>query len=232
MPRRIDLPTGAVTPRFSLAAMGDSLTVNHTLGDGTEDFWPERLAVGLRALGVPIRARNYGRSGNTTTDMLARISVMTQIDTPRLAGIWGGVNDPGNSITGSTTQSNIETMGATLLNAGVDYLIIGNTQYLNFSSSGDTLDTPYASYATLRPYQQAAATALQSSYPGQVAFCDLYAHMRKLIVDGDYTQGDHLWHVADSNQHLNAAGEQIVADAVLATIQAQDGWVTALGGTA
>lgn len=232
MPRRIQLPTGDVVPRLTVAAIGDSLTYNHTLGVPMELFHPERVAVGLRALGAPVRSRNFGRSGDTTTQMLARISALTAIDTPKLAIIWGGVNDPGNSIVGSTTQSNITAMGTTLLNAGVEYLVVLNTQYLNYSSGGDSTGSPYSTYATLRPYQEAATDALETSYPGQVAFCDLYAYMRALIVAGTYTQGDHLWHVADSNQHLNAVGEQIVADAVLATIEAQTGWVADLGGTA
>lgn len=230
MPRPIQITPNRSPRRQALAAIGDSLTQNASLNVRPNEFWPERLAVALRELGCPIIGRNFGISGNTTTQMLARIGVMTQFETPNLAIIWGGVNDPGSEIVGATTQDNIEAMGETLLDAGVPYLVIGNTQYLNYSSGGDTLETPSATYATLRTYQLAAANALIAAHPDQVAYCDIYGHMRQLIVDGDYTQGDHLWHVEATNQHLNAIGEQIVADVMLATIQAQDGWVTALGG--
>lgn len=229
MPRRMQ-PTYTAAPRHTISVVGDSLTHNITLGVRPDQFWPERVAVALRGDGTPARARNLGRSGNTTTQMLARIATVTAIDIPKLAIIWGGVNDPGNAIGGATTQSNIEAMGEALLDAGVSYLVVGNTQYLNYSSGGDELADPANTYETLRTFQLAAADALETSYPGRVAYCDIYAYMRQLIVDGTYTQGDHLWHVADSNQHLNAVGEQIVADAMLATIQAQPGWVAALGG--
>ena len=112
--------------------------------------------------------------------------------------------------------------------AGTTYAIVVSTQFVNWSAGGDTLNTPGATYATLRTFQQAAATAKATTYPGRVAYCDLYTYMRNLIVAGTYAEGDHLWHTADMNQHLNVAGEAIVADAVLATIQAQTGWLAAL----
>lgn len=229
MPRKIQA-TYTKAPASSLAAIGDSLTHNFSLDVRPDQFWPQRLTALLGGEDVAIRARNFGRSGNTTTQMLARLSRMTQFDVPRLAIIWGGVNDPGNGIVGATTQANIETMGETLLDAGVDYLIVGNTQYLNYTSGGDSLETPFATYATLRPFQAAAATALAASYPGRVALCDIYTYMRNLIVAGTETANSASWHVAGTDQHLNVHGEQIVADAMLDAIVSQDGWITGLGG--
>lgn len=218
----------AVAPYKTLAAIGDSLTFNWTLAVRPELFHPERLAVALRALDVPIKARNFGLSGNTTAQMATRLPALTEHDIPVLAVVWGGVNDPGNGIVGATTQANIEGMIDDLIAAGVSYVVVVNTQFLNYSTGGDTLVSPYTTYATLRPFQAAAVTSRAALYPGQVALCDLYTAMRNLIVAGTYAAGDFGWHVADANQHLNAAGEQIVADAVLATIQAQSGWVAAL----
>ena len=55
-------------------------------------------------------------------------------------------------------------------------------------------------------------------------YVDFYDWMRDLIVAGTYTQGDDTaWHVAVSNAHLNNTGEQILADAIYAAMQAQ-GW--------
>lgn len=233
MPRRIQPSYTKAAARQSLAAMGDSLTHNVTLGVPPERFWPERLAAGLRALGVPIQARNFGRSGNTTANsgvnMQVRFGRMTAYGAPVLGVIWGGVNDPGSGIAGATTQANLQAMAETLFTAGVRYVLIGNTQYQNYSVGGDTVSTPAATYATLRPFQQAAANALIAAHPGKVAYVDIYGFMRQKIVDGIVTQGDWAaWHVADANQHLNPTGEQYVADAMLATIQAQSGWLVAL----
>lgn len=232
MPRLIQVSANKARNRQAVSAIGDSLTLNYSLAVRPDQHWPERLAVALRDLGCPIQGRNFGISGNTTTQMLARIGVLTQYEIPKLAIIFGGVNDPGNAISGATTQSNIESMGETLFDAGVEYVLVVSTQYLNYSSGGDTLATPYATYATLRTYQDAAADTLIAAHPSKAAYVDLYTYMRNLIVAGTYAEGDHLWHVAATNQHLNAIGEQIVADAVLATMQAQTGWVADLGGTA
>lgn len=228
MPRRILAQAPLGEPRKTLAAMGDSLTHNVTLGVRPDQFWPERLAVKLREEGVSVRARNFGKSGNTSTQMLARFGHMTRYDVPLIAGIWAGANDPGNSIAGATTQANIEQMARTLLDAGTQYIVIGNTQYLNYTTGGDTTTTQTSTYATLKGFQKAAADALKAAYPGRVAYCDTYEHMRQLIVSGVDTQGSASWHVAGTNQHLNAYGEQIVADAMRATIQAQPGWLDAL----
>lgn len=227
MPRP-QLANPAVGHRYTLAAMGDSLTHNPTLGVPAYALWPQVLAGRLTTLRARVRARNFAKNGNTSTQMVARMPEMTAIDIPTLAIIMAGVNDPGASITGATTQANIESMVNTEMTAGTQYAVIVSTQYLNYSTGGDTLSTPYATYATLRTFQQAAATARAAAYPGRVAYCDLYAYMRNLIVNGTETQGSFSWHVADANQHLNVLGNQYVAAAVLATIQAQPGWLAAL----
>lgn len=213
----------------TLAAMGDSLTFNDVYwGCAPHQMWPEVLAAQLRTLACPIRGRNFGASGNTTTQMLARASQLTLYEVPDLAIVFGGVNDPGASIAGATTQANIEAMVSGVIAAGCSHVVVVNTQYLNFTTGGDALATPYASYAALRPYQQAAATSQAAAHPGVVAFCDLYASMRALIVSGAETQGSNSWHAVANNQHLNAVGQSYVAAAILATIQAQSGWLKAL----
>jgi lysophospholipase L1-like esterase len=219
---------------LTLAAMGDSLTHNIALRVLPSSMWPERLAVGLRALGCPIKARNFGRSGNTSTQMIARMPVMTQHDVPILGIIMAGVNDPGSGINQATTQANIEAMVNTLMAAGTQYVVVVSTQYLNWASGGDTTGTAEFSgsgYGAVRTAERDAAVAREAVYPDRVVYCSLFNYMKALIVSGAVTQGaDTYWHTSVGNQHLNAVGEQIVADAVLATIQAQSGWITALGG--
>jgi len=227
MPRLIQ-PTYTPGPRHPLAAIGDSLTHNSTLGVLPHAFWPEVLSERLRGLGAGVIARNFGRSGNTSQDMIARFGHMTRYDVPKVGIIWAGANDPGNAIVGATTQANIQSMAETLFSAGTRFVIIGNTQYLNWSTGGDTVSAQSTTYATLKGFQQAAAAALATAHPGQAAYCDTYAAMRQKIVAGVETQGSNSWHTSANNQHLNALGERYVAEAMLATIQAQPGWLDAL----
>lgn len=215
-------------PRHSIAVTGDSLTENQTLYVPQHLMWPAVLQTSLRSAGARARLRNFARNGNTTTNMLTRVADYSYFDVPKMMIIMGGVNDPGAAIAGATTQANIEAMIAALFALGTRYAVVVSTQYLNWSSGGDTVSTPYSTYATLRPFQQAAVTAKAITYPGRVAYCDLYTFMRALIVSGTETQGSFSWHVADSNQHLNVLGEAYVAAAVLATITAQTGWLAAL----
>lgn len=222
-------PTAIVPgPRHSIAVAGDSITENQTLLVPQHLMWPAVLQTLLRAQGARVRSRNFARNGRTTTQMLAAKANLTYFDVPEVFICFGGVNDPGAPIVGAVTQSNIEAMIQHCFDAGTDYAVVVNTQYLNWTTGGDTVATPGATYATLRTFQLAAVTAKAITYPGRVAYCDLYTYMRALIVAGTYTQGDFLWHVADANQHLNAVGQRIVADSVLATITAQSGWIDAL----
>jgi lysophospholipase L1-like esterase len=171
----------------------------------------------LRAIDCKVVTRNFGKSGDTTTQMIARFGAMTQFSIPDIGIIFGGVNDPGNSISQATTQANIQNMIQTLKANGVAKILVVSAQYQNFSSGGDTLATPYAAYVPVRQAQQAAASA------ENVVFVDLYNFLRNRIVNGLDTQGSFSWHYADGNQHFNAYGEDLVAQCILASIQAQ-GW--------
>jgi lysophospholipase L1-like esterase len=285
-----------------LVAIGDSLTLNFVYGHLTPPtvYYPTRLAVALQALSVPIMGANYGISGQTSTQMLSRVSGLYQFGTPDLAVIWAGHNDRTAlaitsitsasttatvtttaahylatgmqvtiagatqteyngtytvTVTGATTftytfagsattpatgtktytipyaqtTANIKAMAEAVLADGCERVVICSTHYLNYGSGGDSTATP-ASGARLDLWnaQSTAYTDEAALHSGEVAFCDLYAYFYALLGAGTYVQGDHLWHQADSDVHLNAAGEQIVADALLATIQAQSGWLTAL----
>lgn len=204
--------------KHTISCMGDSLTHNYTLGVPLSSLYPAQLQEKLRDLGSKVSVRNFGRSGNTTTQMISRFDAMTQFSVPDIGIIFGGVNDPGNAISQATTQANIETMITTLKSAGVSKIMVVSAQYLNFSAGGDTLSTPYANYVPVRQAQQDAANA----HPG-VIFVDLYTYMRDRIVNAQDTQGSFSWHVADGDQHFNSYGCGIVADCVLQSVQAQ-GW--------
>ena len=102
-------------------------------------------------------------------------------------------------------------------NAGCKRVMIVGMHYFNFTTGADTTTVELARNATLRVKQQAAAAATGAVY------VDLYAWMAALITAGTYAQGDNGWHLSVNDQHLNLAGQTILADAIEAAIIAQ-GW--------
>jgi lysophospholipase L1-like esterase len=261
-----------------LLGVGDSHTYNVSYGQNKRNFYPALLDTLLRP-GQLLAPLNYGSSGNSTANIIARLTTVVEAGAGEIAVIYAGTNDlnaattvqaapapsstvftvgagkgvyfgVGGQITvngeaaivasvatdaitltsalsftptaGQTvaisTQANIISIGSALLAAGYRRLIVCGQHYLNFASGGDTVATPLASNATLRVEQSAAATALGALY------VDFHAYMRALIVATTYAQGDDTaWHVAIGNTHLNNTGEQILADAIYAAMQAQ-GW--------
>ena len=179
MPSRIQ-STYTGSPRHTIACMGDSLTNNWAYGVPYDLMWPGVLASSLNSLGCHVKARNFGRSGNTTTQMITRWSWMNYFDVPSLGIIFGSVNDPPNSIAGATTQANLTTMINSLLSMSVPMILVLNTQYINWSTAGDTLSTPGATNATLRTYQAAAVSAINLA---NVVYVDLYTYMRSIIAN-------------------------------------------------
>ncbi len=113
------------------------------------------------------------------------------------------------------TQKNIETWVAAVQAAGAGRVLVIGSHYLNFASAGDTVTTEQSLRGAVRIKQQAAATAMG------VEYVDTYAHMRQKILDGFVAQGDWtVWHQGETNTHLTAAGEQVVAEAIVAVIGA------------
>lgn len=118
------------------------------------------------------------------------------------------------------TQRNIEAWIDAMQARGVPKIMVIGYHYMNWASGGDTLTTEHPTRAALRALQAAAAASRS------VPFCDTLAHMRAAVAAGDVVAGDDLsWHVAVGNTHLNAAGEQAVANAVHDAFVAQ-GWAT------
>lgn len=267
-------PTLAVParyPKHTLASLGDSITFNFTLGVLPHQFWTEVACAYLRSLtpAYLIKGRNFGRSGNASgtylsatglnADTLSRLSEMTMFDTPDIAIIAVGVNDPGDlwgptpsqaapttgaysaAIISSSTQSaitvpaptapataftsgqylitgtgtgiaasiissitsggtvlnlasplrvaptgiarqgtraNIEYMVQSLLNAGVQRIIILDSQFKNYSAGGDSVATPERVYQDVRYFQYQAWTSFD---PTKVIFVSLYNAMRAIL---------------------------------------------------
>ncbi|MBT1191105.1 SGNH/GDSL hydrolase family protein [Rhodococcoides kroppenstedtii] len=88
-----------------LTAGGDSQT-DYYAGYGVRPFqtWVPLCAT---YLSEKVRARSFGRSGNTSQQLLDRADVFFEYDTPDVAAIAIGVNDPGASIGQAQTETNV-----------------------------------------------------------------------------------------------------------------------------
>jgi hypothetical protein len=96
---------------------------------------------------------------------------------------------------------------------GVAQVFVVGSHYLNFNTSGDTVNSEQTPRASVRALQRAAAMA------EGVEYVDTYAHIRDLILAGDVVQGDWtVWHQGATNTHLTPAGEVVLADAIRAAI--------------
>jgi len=159
----------------------------------------------------------YSAGGQITVNGVACIVQSVATDAITLTAPLGFTPVAGQAVL-IDTQTNLVTIGNALKAAGYSQLLVCGQHYLNFASDGDTVATPLAALVALRALQSAAAATLGAVY------VDFHAYMRQLIVAGTYTQGDDTaWHVAVGNAHLNNTGEQILADAIFAAMQAQ-GW--------
>lgn len=226
--------------RLSISCMGDSLTENNNpyWGSCGVDCWPHVMQTTLRAAGLDVLARSFGVSGETTTQMLARIDQMWRYGVPTIGVIYGGANDPGASISGATTTANIVAMAQALVAKGTNFIVVIGQHYKNWSSGGDTTTTQEATYAGLRTAQQNAVAALVAAGINAI-YADMYAIMRGLIVDGTETQGSNCWSAVANNQHLSSkrtrdgvhdGGHDVIGKAVAAAITGNAAMKTALGG--
>lgn len=96
-------------PAHTITAMGDSHTLNYTLSVLPSDFYPEVAAVALRKSGCAVKARNFGISGNTTAQMVARMTDLNRFDTPDIGIIYAGANDAAGGIT-NRTETNLRIL--------------------------------------------------------------------------------------------------------------------------
>lgn len=101
-------------------------------------------------------------------------------------------------------------------------IVVLSTNYLNYSTAGDTPTTPYAANTAVRAAQQAAVTAENVTVTGRptVIYADLYTLQRGLITAGtipDFSATGYdptrSWHWTDLNQHHSLYGHQLAAQA-------------------
>jgi hypothetical protein len=308
----------------SVSCLGDSQSDAEGFGVHGFDQWPAALQASLRDAGYNVGCRQFGNSGDTTAQMLARVADCFIYARPDVSVVYGGVNDPGATISTAQTQANIQAIvkalkhrvvgdglgsgptvagqanlpasgklgdryvvltdtsttggragfdpahhttisgsvaadangqkqtvwefrypaagelgwGRIATNAtapltkpdgsllGCTYVVVCSTNYLNFTTGGDTLVTPFASYANVRSAQQAAVTA-ENGNGATVTYADLYTLQKGLIQSGavpdfsavgyDQTKS---WHYKQDNQHHNKFGHALVAQVVRAGVLA------------
>jgi len=207
-------------PSKIISCLGDSLTGNFGTVVKYEQFYPKVLQDSLRALGCIVTCQNWGISGNTTAQMIARESVQIQRGVPTIAIVFGGANDAAD---GSTTRTNLITLINYLNAQGVSKVIVQGMQYRNLSGAGaDTTSAEETAFAAIRVQQKAAVAATTAVYSDSYAFC------RARILAGTDVQGSNTYHVSSTDYHLSAYGHSVMAACILATIQAQTGWIGAL----
>lgn len=173
---------------------------------------PTSTAFALNTYGAYYEADGWITVAGESAQILSRAGNLVTLKAPLAAGAPAT-----GAAVAHDTQKNLTELANYVKNAGCKRILIVGMHYFNFTTGADTTSVQLARNAGLRTKQQAAATATGSVY------VDLYAWMSALITAGTYTQGDFGWHLADADQHLNLAGQTILADAIEAAIIAQ-GW--------
>jgi hypothetical protein len=140
------------------------------------------------------------------------------------------------------TLPDLQSMVDALIDAGIERVVVVGYHVLNWATGGHItagavdaeIDLDGANPGTYGLGSLWAASqavdALAVTYPGKVAFCDLYAFFKTRLESATYSAQigvDTFYHVGTGDSHLNSTGEQWVADAIAATVTAQ-GWNTAL----
>lgn len=135
------------------------------------------------------------------------------------------------SLAGEAGWGRVAISGTPAFIEGCSKIVVISTNYLNFTSGGDTPSTPYAPNVPIRAAALAAATA------EGVVYCDIYAFQKALITGGTFlantiipetTQGSNTFHYVANDQHYSQYGHETVSRALYYTISAQVGWISDL----
>lgn len=212
--------------------LGDSQTLAYTYGIKPTGYWPYQLksqGVTSRYSMLDINCGNAGWSTSataTSSGLLEITSAQLTRYKPKVFIIYCGVNDPGNGIASGTTKTNIQSMIDLSYAAGIEYTMVVNTNYLNYtnasSGSGDNAaaSSYYSAYVTVRAAQLAAATYGITTYGSSaVCHCDLFTYQKNLVLAGTWPQGSWQNSLIDTaNQHMNANGQYYTGSFILSTL--------------
>jgi len=119
----------AADGRPVIVAFGDSLTAGYGADPGKS--YPDFLQQELDRRGLRYRVVNAGISGDTTTDGLARLSMVTALK-PAVVIVEFGGNDGLRGLPIATTRANLEQIVAELKQSGTKVLLAGMTLPPNY----------------------------------------------------------------------------------------------------
>jgi acyl-CoA thioesterase-1 len=118
-----------VDNRPAIVAFGDSLTAGFGADSGKS--YPDFLQQELDRRGYRYRVVNAGISGETTTDALARLSMVTALK-PAVVIVEFGGNDGLRGLPVATTRANVDQVLETLKQSGAQVLLAGMTLPPNY----------------------------------------------------------------------------------------------------
>jgi acyl-CoA thioesterase-1 len=122
-------PARAPDNRPVIVAFGDSLSAGHGADPGKS--YPDFLQNELNGRGYQYRVVNAGISGDTTTDGLERVGIVTALK-PAIVIVEFGGNDGLRGLPVATTRGNLEQIITTLQKAGTKIVLAGMTLPPNY----------------------------------------------------------------------------------------------------
>jgi lysophospholipase L1-like esterase len=135
----------------SFVAIGDSFTFNTTYGQTEVNFYARCLETALRNAGRSYQSINLGVSGNTTANMVARLSDVTNTSPHQYGILYGGINDNSGTSTvqaspapTNTTFSVASTFGQRYGTGGLIFVGAASAQVLSVAGDAITLTAPLA----------------------------------------------------------------------------------------
>jgi lysophospholipase L1-like esterase len=198
-----------------LVAIGDSNTDPRCAYTLPGQVWPR--IVGRQGY----RTLNLGVSGDTTGDMRRRIDQSLSEGQPEVVVLFGGVNDAQRGVDPAETEGNLTFMTDWFRARGIRKVALIGPPLVNWQPRPDWV-------ASADQVQRVLTDVAERS--GAVSV-DLAQFLRGRIERGEdpdfsrvpYAQS-RSWHVGAGDPHLNAYGQRLVAQALLA---ATSGWRTA-----
>ncbi len=125
-------PAAPADNRPEIACFGDSLTAG--LGLDAGQSYPDLLQRDLDRQGYRYRVANFGVSGDTTQDGLARLSLVVA-DKPAIVVLELGANDGLRGLPVDVTRDNLEQIVTALQGAGARVILAGMTLPPNYGPS-------------------------------------------------------------------------------------------------
>jgi len=168
-----------------ITMLGDSITAGYGLA--AADALPAQLEIALQSLGLSVRVRSAGVSGDTTAGGLARVDFSVQDDTDLCIVALGG-NDMLQGVDSSATRRNLDQIIKRLKARHIPVLI-----------AGMRAPPQYGAYA--RDFDKVFVDLARDNNVAAYPFL-----LNGVALDRRYNQADGI--------HPNAAGVKIIAAAL------------------